>query len=101
MSKSTWGFILTEIPENCGTCRKRRKTGDHYLYCGELGFDYGIEDYTNKKPEWCPIKEFPERKQVSWEVCTFWGVAFTLIHLSWNKCLDEILASRKKDEEEL
>lgn len=44
------GFILVDVPENCLNC----------IFCREIS--KGI-NYTQDKPDWCPIRELPKRKK--------------------------------------
>ena len=43
-----------------------------------------------KKPEWCPLRPFPERKEVRYTDPLF-GEVENLTNIGYNKCLDEIL----------
>ncbi len=52
------GFILVDIPDD--DCRKCKMYGD-YNVCG-VAHRY-IDPVVGKKPDWCPIREFPKRKK--------------------------------------
>ena len=65
------GFILVDMPENCLNCIFCRETHEGIEACCELEDnpkdDRLIRDidvnYTQDKPDWCPIRELPKRKK--------------------------------------
>lgn len=79
-------------PESCFKC--------NFLYCdGDTNLDScqarqearPVDLETYKKPDWCPLRELPEKKEeLSVEEYEFGrlGKAFTS---GWNACLDEIM----------
>ena len=69
----TKGYIIVDIPEGCGDCQLCTYEGDvnsHMgFFCdGTLNNGFGFTKipneivYNDLKPDWCPIKEFSERK---------------------------------------
>lgn len=53
------------------------------------------EQYLNKKPDWCPLRDLPKKKEVtddnfSLSVDTVWDKA-------WNACIDEFLKKGKRE----
>ena len=86
-------IVLDEIPCNCYEC------GVHnYHYCSWTGDC--IEDYMNKeeRPDGCPIKKLPEKKQEKYGLCRQdssenWethGERVDSVAVGYNQCLDEI-----------
>ena len=86
------GFILVAVPERCSMCRYMYRTGENYCFCKVegYGFDYQVNEYMRSKakgkPDWCPIKEFPDKKPLyaengdrplDWE-----------FNVGWNGCVD-------------
>ena len=93
------GYVLVDIPESCSDCQLCTYDGDTNIHIGFFcdgtinnGFGFvKIPDeivHNDLKPDWCPIKEFPEKKQ--------WGEAFNGNVKGWNDCLREILGDENK-----
>lgn len=53
------GIIVVDIPEKCENCHRRSFNIHDKLFCTENG---GIIKDVCKKPDWCPIKPIPQRK---------------------------------------
>lgn len=51
--------------------------------------DFYLKDILRKKPDWCPFKEIPKKKEVP-ENGFLTGEMYGYEE-GWNKCLDEIL----------
>ena len=88
-------IVLTEIPNNCFCCRlKKRPAGMSFpedMICGITGqsvYQYKPHNINGKKPDWCPIKEMPSRKQVP--RCFFMMDEVYGKEIGFNDCLDEI-----------
>lgn len=89
--------LVMDNPESCFEC--------NFLYCdGDANLDScqareearPVDSETYKKPDWCPLRELPEKKEeLSVEKYEFGGLgkAFTS---GWNACLDEILKEPQK-----
>lgn len=95
------GIIVIDIPHNCFKCKlKRRPYGMSFpedMICGiteESIFQYKPHNINGKKPEWCPIKEMPSRKQVPG--CFFMMDEVYGKEIGFNDCLDEIEGSAEK-----
>lgn len=93
MSKS---ILVMDTPELCFECPLCAETVDEYIpYCCGNGNE--VTDYlrNKSKPGWCPLKEVPERKDVSayrnkgvlglntWVQANY--------DAGYNACIDEIL----------
>lgn len=88
--------LVMDMPESCFGC--------NFLYCNaDAGIDSCqamevsriVDSETYEKPEWCPLRELPERKEeLPVEKYEFGGLgkAFTS---GWNTCLDEIFKKKK------
>ena len=73
-------IVIEDIPVICEEC-ERAEVWSNKLYC--LEEDRIIH---NSKPDWCPIKEIPKKKEIK--------DAVNMTSLGWiegfNACLDEI-----------
>ena len=82
-------ILVIDMPEDCNGClcledEERYCRGDekYFRYCG-LG---------NKKPEWCPLRPLPKKKEPFYDINE--GDYDKRID-GWNDCLDEILGEQK------
>ena len=81
--------LVTDMPEQvCQKCTLCYETenDDEYLCCavGKLLPD-------GEKPDWCPLRELPEKKELYLSINNQKGYCE-----GWNACLDEILKERKE-----
>lgn len=84
--------LVMDNPESCFEC--------NFLYCdGDTNLDScqareearPVDSETYKKPDWCPLRELPEKKEeLSVEKYEFGGLGKAFVS-GWNACLDEIL----------
>lgn len=80
------GIIVADMPENCGDCACCQYDGQYDRYCGVNGEDLMNIDWNSEKPNWCPLKLIPEKKEVkNAENMTSLGWIE-----GWNSCLYEI-----------
>lgn len=82
--------LVMDMPEQvCQKCILCYETEneDEYLCCatGKLVPD-------GEKPDWCPLRELPERKKL-----TYTDLDADNKVSGWNDCLDEILGAKKGD----
>lgn len=75
-------IVLNDIPVICAECDfASLKCSGKYLWC-----NIKKEFCNSSKPDWCPIKEMPEKKEIK--------DAASMTSLGWiegfNACLDEI-----------
>ena len=82
--------LVTDMPEQvCQKCTLCYETenDDEYLCCatGKLVPD-------GEKPDWCPLRELPEKREINHNknhyISNFWTDAKSV---GWNACLDKIL----------
>lgn len=99
------GFILVDVPDKCSDCRFCSEVLEGIEACCELEDDFKDDElirkidvnYTQKKPDWCPIREFPERRKetlipVSERVfkrCSEYATG-------WNNCLKTIISNQEE-----
>lgn len=89
-------ILIIDTPKRCSMCEFLRRTDEDYCYCGRLGFDYQVNEYmmsTPKgKPDWCPVKEIPEKKtprKIKDENLGHYYIS--AFDKGYNKCIDDIL----------
>jgi hypothetical protein len=96
--------LVMDMPETCCDCRFCRELHEGVEACCELEDEPNdntqcrmIDDYCYHKPDWCPLRELPEKKET-----------YTVLELhsngrwsegmkaGFNICLGEILKERKE-----
>lgn len=97
-------LVMDEMPECCADCYCgyfERDTKELNLVCGAAG-----EDANNVgKPDWCPLRELPEKKEefelrkCKGSVKGAWKVPL-IENKGFNACLDEILKEKKVSDSE-
>lgn len=87
------GIIVVDVPEACRDCACCQYDGQYDRYCGVNGEDLMNIDWNGEKPDWCPIKEMPSRKQVPG--CFFMMDEVYGKEIGFNDCLDEIFGRGK------
>ena len=82
-------ILVIDMPSSCKECMMTY-TGYHSDFCfvtRNIPSDVGHYVFTNTKPNWCPLKEVPDRKVVDWLADNAgWSCG-------WNACIEEILES--------
>lgn len=96
-------ILVIDMPSGCSYCDfchtkdydpRYKIDGDKYCCIKELNVnDYYYDEKPRRKPNWCPLKTLPEKKNVV-STDTTGAVA---VKFGWNNCLDEIL--KEKDNE--
>lgn len=89
-------ILVMDMPEQtcqkCTLCYEYETEDDGYLCCatGKLLPD-------GEKPDWCPLRELPEKKEtIVYENDDWIAVGEKTKNNGWNDCLDEILKERKE-----
>lgn len=77
MSKAV---LVMDMPESCDMC-DLTDMANGKMYCGVPGCGELTKDYISCRPDWCPLRPMPEKKQ---NACTH-GFAG-----GWNACIDAI-----------
>ncbi len=101
MTTNRKAVLVMDMPENCLECPLRYHDGDTPL--GDFKFqrlyrcrlepedieDIYLSDIINKKQDWCPLKEMPEKKTLPEHTACF-DVYENGCRDGWNACIDEI-----------
>lgn len=85
--------LVMDMPESCFGC--------NFLYCNaDAGIDSCqamevsriVDSETYEKPDWCPLRELPEKKETVHSQECYTNSYFTdEMNAGWNACIDEIL----------
>lgn len=86
MSKA---ILVIDMPKSCRECpagNSMISDREDELCACELIFPFldevrCVDEYINSRPDWCPLRELPEKKQ---NACTHGFAA------GWNACIDAI-----------
>ena len=91
--------LIMDMPEQvCQKCTLCHETenDDEYLCCatGKLLSD-------GEKPDWCPLRELPERMEICGTYAEYYakGGLMPSYKLGWNKCLDAIEGDADKTDD--
>lgn len=95
------GIIVVDMPETCLDCDFCREIDEGIEACCTLTDDEEfdncfkmIDDYCQDKPDWCPIKPVPEKKE--FPECFMYGEIYGE-KIGWNACIDEILKGEENE----
>lgn len=58
MSKAV---LVMDMPERCADCPLRSSKKTSYVCCYLTLKNISSTDYYDKKPDWCPLRELPEK----------------------------------------
>ena len=85
MSKAV--LVMDEMPEDCTMCKFWNSKDDE-------GYATGVEELSlnseEAKPDWCPLRELPEKMKVCGRYPQPDGITPSY-KIGWNACLDEVL----------
>lgn len=107
MSKS---ILVIDAPETCLDCRFCRELHEGIEACCELSDEPNdkelcrmIEaDYCQEKPDWCPLRDFPEKKpKVKYQGNGCFGINEAMknsFNMGFDSCIDEILKGENENE---
>lgn len=104
MSKS---ILVMNTPKECLECRLYATTMDEYApYCSGTADDINVFIENGGKPDWCPLKDAPEKKQEKQYLTRkdergnteTYGETKDAVAIGWNMCIDEILKGANGNE---
>ena len=90
MSKA---ILVVDMPSRClncncvGTINRNGK----FNVCRILGDILKEDDYYKNRPDWCPLKELPQKKELKGDVTDIVKIGEELVNVGYNACIDEIL----------
>ena len=99
--------LVMDMPESCDMCdfvddEQPPRYGEKTLYCGVPGIGEDETDYIACRPDWCPLRELPERMQICGTYNAEYyakGGLMPSYKLGWNKCLDAIEGDADKTDD--
>ncbi len=99
--------LVMDMPESCDMCdfvddKQPPRYGEKTLYCGVPGIGEDVTDYIECRPESCPLRELPEKREndsflkEAVKNNFFDGTDSDTAYFNgkdagWNACLDKIL----------
>lgn len=83
--------LIMDMPESCDMCDFADDTqppryGERTLYCNAPGIGDDVTDYIACRPDWCPLRELPDKK------CGAWTDGMIA---AYNKYLSEVLERKE------
>lgn len=85
MNKS---ILVIETPDICIDCPCHFAEETGKVWCGRNGKEILADDIEDFKPDWCPLKDIPEKKSENIKEV---GLISSTRNEGWNLCIDEIL----------
>ena len=83
--------LVIDMPESCGECPMHHS--NPYSACKIKYYDllpwYNVVN-PNKKPDWCPLKPFPEEDNTE-EYLSEWSRGY---QGGWNDCINAIVGDK-------
>lgn len=87
-------ILVLEMPISCEKCILHSFVGkDCDVVCQAKGTTRSYDDAYNDKPDWCPLKQIPDKKEVQ-DVLYLHSEYFDL---GYNACIDEILKGAEEN----
>lgn len=80
--------LVMDMPERCADCPLRSSEKTSYVCCYLTLKNISSTDYYDKKPDWCPLRELPEKANHP-AYCDNGR-----FDKGWNACLDTILEKK-------
>ena len=102
MRRMAKAVLIVDMPESCDMCdfaddTQAPRYGERTLYCNAPGIGDDVTDYIACRPDWCPLRELPERKETHTVLeLNSIGRWTEGMKAGFNICLDEILEERKE-----
>jgi hypothetical protein len=89
MSKA---ILVMDMPSSCEKCRLHSFVGkDCDVICVVKGKTQSYEEAYKSKPDWCPLRELPEKKMIEIVQEDYdGGYSHGFTH-GYNDCIDELL----------
>ena len=83
-------LLLIDTPESCVKCPLKSQMYDNQYICSGNHRRMAIPGIKNK-PDWCPLRDLPEKKELSYE-----DFAYDIRAATWNSCIDAITGMQDK-----
>ena len=81
-------LVLNEMPSACKDCPLRVSIDESI--CVKTLKDITDKEYFEQRPEWCPLRPAPEKRQTTTD--DFWQGCANIVR---NACIDEILGDKE------
>ena len=84
MSKAV---LVMDMPSSCSECNFQQYGVCHAVRKSIVGTPTDLK----RKPDWCPLRELPEKKVLSGDVADIQKMGKELVDIGYNACIDELL----------
>lgn len=86
--------LIMDMPDDCIMCKFQNTDDDECYATGSEELSLG--DFEKTKPDWCPLRELPEKKDTLTTLeCHSNGKWTESMKAGYNACLDEIMKNCK------
>lgn len=93
-------ILVMDMPESCDMCdfvddEQPPRYGEKTLYCGVPGIGEDVTDYIGCRPDWCPLRELPEKKETTYPQACYENSYWTdEMKAGFNICLNEMMGGK-------
>ena len=84
--------LVMDMPERCADCPLRSSEKTSYVCCYLTLKNISSTGYYDKKPDWCPLRELPEKKERR-----IGEHGERMFRAGFNACLNEIMRQGMSD----
>lgn len=88
--------LVMDMPESCMECNFLYIDGDTMLdSCQALEVARTVDSETYEKPDWCPLRELPEKKETTYPQACYENSYWTdEMKAGFNTCLNEMVGGK-------
>lgn len=83
-------LVMNYMPTRCCDCELENDEKINKTICHVSLRDISDSEYSQKKPDWCPLRELPEKKQTNY----YMNNKEKGIVEGWNECLEKIAGDK-------
>lgn len=93
-------ILVMDMPESCDMCdfvddEQPPRYGEKTLYCGVPGIGEDVTDYIGCRPDSCPLRELPEKKETTYPQACYENSYWTdEMKAGFNICLNEMMGGK-------
>lgn len=81
-------LVMNYMPTRCCDCELENDVKINKTICHVSLRDISDSEYSQKKPDWCPLRELPEKMP---ELKSgYEDISTSIRRVGWNACLDAI-----------
>ena len=89
-------ILVMDMPKNCLECPIGKNISIPLETCIQCPIGKCvIDEETEIRPDWCPLKPMPDKKVLSGDVADIQKMGKELMDIGYNACINEILGDKE------